>query len=85
MERSNLGYQFWAIAFYQLTTNLKGVSGMKLHLDLDITRKAVWKLTDRNSEIRMDNELNLLSGTVEVDEIEMGQLSNNKYESKNLL
>ena len=34
MEASNLGYQDWAIAIYLLTTNLKGVSSMKLHRDL---------------------------------------------------
>ena len=31
MEGSNLDYQTWAIAIYLLTTNIKGVSSMKLH------------------------------------------------------
>ena len=39
MEGSKLGYQKWAIAIYLLTTNLKGVSSMKLHRDLAITQK----------------------------------------------
>ena len=42
MQVSNLGYQVWAIATYQLTTNLKSVSGMKLSRDMDVTQKPVW-------------------------------------------
>ena len=34
MERPRLGYQAWAIAVFPTTTNLKGVSSMKLHRDL---------------------------------------------------
>lgn len=39
MHRSKLGYQKWIIAIYQLTTNLKGVSSMKLSRDLGVTHK----------------------------------------------
>ena len=35
-QASNLGYQVWAIAFYLVATNLKGLSSMKLHRDLNI-------------------------------------------------
>ena len=47
MEGSNLGCQTWAIAIYQITTNLKGVSSMKLHRDLGITQKSAWHLAHR--------------------------------------
>ncbi len=47
MEGSKLGYQKWAIAIYLLTTNLKGVSTMKLHRDLAITQKSAWHLAHR--------------------------------------
>ena len=36
MHRTQLGYREWAIAIYLLATNLKGVSSMKLHRDLNI-------------------------------------------------
>lgn len=42
IECSRLGYQAWAIAIFLLITNLKGVSSMKLHRDLDITQKSAW-------------------------------------------
>jgi len=38
MQGTRFGYQTWAIAIYPVTTNLKGVSGMKLHRDLEITQ-----------------------------------------------
>ena len=34
------GYQKWAIAIYLMTTNLKGVSSMKLHRDIGVTQKS---------------------------------------------
>ena len=50
MEASNLGYQVWAIAIYTLTTNIKGISSMKLHRDLEIGQKAAWFLAHRIRE-----------------------------------
>ncbi len=50
MEASNLGYQDWAIAIYLFTTNLKGVSSMKLRRDLDRTQKTAWHLAHRLRE-----------------------------------
>ena len=47
MEGSKLGYQKWTIAIYLLTTNLKGVSSMKLHRDLAITQKSAWHQAHR--------------------------------------
>ena len=43
MESSKLGYQTWAVAIYLFVTNLKGVSSMKLHRDLDVTQKTAWQ------------------------------------------
>lgn len=50
MHGSPLGLQTWAIAIYLLTTNLKGVSSMKLHRDLGITQKTAWYLAHRIRE-----------------------------------
>ena len=52
MQGSNLGIRKWMIAAYLLTTNLKGVSGMKLRRDLGITQKAAWRLIMRLRETR---------------------------------
>lgn len=50
MRDSKLGCQVWAIAIYMVVTNLKGVSSMKLHRDLDITQKSAWHLAHRIRE-----------------------------------
>ena len=50
MESSKLGFQVWAVALYQVTTNLKGVSSMKLHRDLGITQRSAWFLAHRLRE-----------------------------------
>ena len=45
MERSKIPLH--AIAIYMVTTNLKSVSSMKLHRDLDITQKTAWFMLHR--------------------------------------
>ncbi len=84
MEGSKLGYQKWAIAIYLLTTNLKGVSTMKLHRDLAITQKSAWHLAHRLRAAWGEQKTVKLAGPVEVDESYFGGLEKNKHASKKL-
>ena len=70
MASTNLPYKVWAIAVYLLTTNLKGVSSLKLHRDLEISQKSAWHLAHR---IRKSIESNgvLFAGPVGADETYM--------------
>ena len=52
MEGSKLGYQTWVLAIYLISTNLKSVSSMKLHRDLEVTQKTAWHLAHRSREMR---------------------------------
>ena len=44
MHGSKLSLGTWAVAYFLFTTNLKGVSSMKLHRDLGVTQKTAWHL-----------------------------------------
>ncbi len=47
MQSSNLPLHKWALAMFLMTTNLKGVSSMKLSRDLGITQRSAWHLAHR--------------------------------------
>ncbi len=81
MQASNLGFQVWAIAIFQMTTNLKGVSSMKLHRDLDIAQKNAWHLAHRIRETFDDQNLPF-GGPVEVDETYVGGKRKNMSNAK---
>ena len=71
MEGSKLGYQAWVIATYQMSTNLKSVSSMKLHRDLNINQRSAWFLAHR-LRVALSEEGGVFSGPVEVDETYFG-------------
>ena len=81
MHRSHLTHQEWAIGLYLYTANIKGVSSMRLHRELGISKKSAWFLMHRLRTASETGE-ELFSGPVEADEKLCGgwckKLSNSK-------
>ena len=71
MEASNLPYRAWVVGIYLFTTNIKGVSSMRLHRELGISQKAAWFMLHR-PRLAFDAETGPFVGPVEVDETYIG-------------
>ena len=82
MQSSNLDYQIWAIASYLCLTDLKGVSSMKLHRDLNITQKSAWHLAHRLRKAFEPGKTVLCAGPVEADETYIGGKRKNMSNAK---
>ena len=81
MHSSPLGFQIWAIAIFLCSTNLKGVSSMKLHRDLGVTQKTAWHLAHRIRETWTDKAA-MFTGPAEADETYIGGKRKNMSNKK---
>ena len=82
MQSSPLDHLDWLYVLYLVATNLKSVSSMRLHRDLDITQKSAWHLAHRVRRALGNRTKNLFAGPVEVDETYVGGLRRNMPASK---
>lgn len=81
MEGTKLPYRAWAVGIYLFTTNLKGISSMKLHRELGIGQKAAWFMLARLRKA-YEVEVGPFSGPIEVDETYMGGKRKNMPNAK---
>ena len=83
MEGSHIKYRAWAVAMYLFTTNIKGISSMKLHRELGIGQKAAWFMLHRLRKV-FEAQTSPFVGPVEVDETYIGGKEANKHASAKL-
>ena len=69
------------IATFLVSTNLKSVSSMKLHRDLDITQKSAWFLAHRLRRA-LDRDGDRFAGPCEADETYFGGKRKNMSNAK---
>ena len=81
MEGSKLGFQVWMVATFLLSTNLKSVSSMKLHRDLNINQRSAWFLAHR-LRVALAKKGGVFAGPVEVDETYFGGKRRNMSNTK---
>lgn len=84
MHASKIGYRKWLVAIYLMTTNLKGVSSLKLRIDIGVTQKTAWHMAHRIREAWRQGDRALFAGPVEVDEKYVGGIEKNKHAADKL-
>ncbi len=72
MEASNVGYLDWLYALFLVASNLKSVSSMKLHRDINVTQRTAWHMAHRIRKALSTGDGDLFAGPVEVDETYVG-------------
>ncbi len=82
MQSSKIGVRKWIAVIYLMTDSLPGVSSRKLAHVLEITQKSAWHMTHRILKVLEQDNPELLSGIVEIDETYVDGMERNQNEQR---
>ncbi len=80
-EASNIPLSTWFPAVYIITSHKKGISSVQLAKDLGVTQKTAWFMIHRIRESLKENNPQILSGVVEIDETYMSRKFGSAYKA----
>ena len=83
MQCSHIGAHIWLYTMYLFVTGRKGISSLQLSKEIGITQKSAWFLLHRVRRACKQN-LNLLSGIVEIGETYIGGREKSRHETKKI-
>ena len=78
LQSSRLPLRKWVFAVYLYVTNLKSISSMKLHRDINVTQKTAWFMLHRLRQAWDSAAVGPFQGPVEADETFVGGKERNK-------
>ncbi|HYV54073.1 MAG TPA: IS1595 family transposase [Chitinophagaceae bacterium] len=81
-ENTKIPLTKWFLAMYILSNHSKGISSLQLASWLGVTQRTAWFLNHRIRVMLTENQPELLTGIVEVDETFVGGKISNKHVSK---
>ena len=78
MQSSSVPLRKWAIAIFLMSTSVKGISSLKLHRDIGVSKRTAWFMAQRIRE-GWSGDKEKMEGPVEADECYVGGIERNKH------
>lgn len=83
MENSTTDIRKWMLAIYFMVSSKNGISAKEIQRHISVTYKCAWRMCHKIRETMAEDNLDVLFGTIEVDETYVGGKLQNRSKDKN--